>query len=112
MSVKVELHDLPDAVGLVGSSVFLLSTNADASPHPAHVRVSFADGVFTLSAGRRSCANSTDRPAVTLLWPASDAESMHLIVDGVAESVSADDGVVTVAPTSAMWHRQPDQPAH
>jgi hypothetical protein len=112
VSLKVELHDLPDAVGQVGATVFLLSTNADASPHPAHVRVSFADGVFTLSAGRRSCANSTDRPAVTLLWPAGDPDSMNLIVDGVAESVSVDAGVVTVVPTSAMWHRQPDQPPH
>ena len=105
MSVKVELHDLADAVSQV-------TTNADASPHPAHVRVSFADGLFTLSAGRRSCANSIDRPAVTLLWPANDTGSMNLIVDGLAESVSADGGVVTVAPTSAMWHRQPDQPPH
>ncbi|MDA3041086.1 MAG: hypothetical protein O3C27_16455, partial [Actinomycetota bacterium] len=64
MSVKVELHDLADAVSQVTTTVFLLSTNADASPHPAHVRVSFADGLFTLSAGRRSCANSIDRPAV------------------------------------------------
>ncbi len=112
MSVKVELHELPEAVGLVGPTVFLLTTNADASPHPAHVSVTFADGVFTLSAGRRSCANSTDRPAITLLWPASEADAMNLIVDGVAETVVTDAGVVTVAPTSAMWHRQPDHPPH
>lgn len=109
MSLKVELHELPAAVGQVAPTVFLLTTNADLSPHAAHVRVDFADGLFTLSAGRRSCANAGDRPVVTLLWPAHDPETMNLLVDGVAEVISAADGVVTVSPTSSMWHRQPEQ---
>ncbi len=112
MSVKVELDELSDIVGQLDATVFLLTTNDDASPHPAHVRVTYDGVVFALSAGRRSCLNSSQRSVVTLLWPAHDPDSMHLLIDGVAEVVSAADGVILLTPTSAMWHRQPDQPAH
>ncbi|MEZ5342642.1 MAG: hypothetical protein R2706_14695 [Acidimicrobiales bacterium] len=107
MSIKVELADLADAVAGLASTCFYLSTNDDSTPHPANVRVSYDGAIFTLSAGRRSCRNSAARPNVTLLWPATDAEGMNLIVDGVATVVSADDGHVTLAPSFAIWHVQP-----
>ncbi len=108
MSVKVELGELGDALGGVGDTCFLLTTNADQSPHPANVRLSFADGRFVLSAGRRSCRNSHERPTVTLMWPAADGRPMSLLVDGTATVDSDDDGLVSVVPTSAIWHRQPE----
>lgn len=110
MSIKVELQDLPEAVDGLGATAFLLTTNEDQTPHPANVNVSFADGTFTVSAGRRSCRNSGDRSTVTLLWANKGQRAMSLLVDGVAEVVSADDGVVTIVPTSAIWHRHPDVP--
>ncbi len=110
MSIKVALDELPQAFDGLGATAFLLTTNDDQSPHPANVNVSFADGIFTVSAGRRSCSNCGDRPTVTLLWANKGERAMSLLVDGVAEVVSADDGVVTVAPTSAIWHRHPDVP--
>ncbi|MEZ5228398.1 MAG: pyridoxamine 5'-phosphate oxidase family protein [Acidimicrobiales bacterium] len=102
------LDELADAVAGLGPSCFLLTTNNDQSPHPANVPVRFGDGAFTVSAGRRSTANCGERPTVTLLWPTSEPGAMHLLVDGTATVVAADDGHVVVEPTGAIWHRQPD----
>lgn len=110
MSIKVELDGIPEAIEGLGATSFLLTTNDDQSPHPANVNTSFVDGVFTVSAGRRSCRNCAERPTVTLLWANKGQRAMSLLVDGVAEVVSADDGVVTITPTSAIWHRHPDVP--
>ncbi len=108
MSVKVELGEIGEALAGVGDTCFLLTTNADRSPHPANVRFSFDGDRFTLSAGRRSCRNSHERPTITLLWPAVGARAMSLLVDGTATVDPVDDGVVSIEPTSAIWHRQPE----
>ncbi|MFT7597153.1 MAG: hypothetical protein ACI8TP_000071 [Acidimicrobiales bacterium] len=105
MSVRVELEDIAAAVASVDGAAFLLTTNADSSPHPANVRVEFADNRFTASAGRRSCTNCAERSAVTLLWPNAGDDDMSLLVDGVARVVSTDDGILEIDPTSAIWHR-------
>jgi hypothetical protein len=107
MSIKVSLEELAPAVEGLETVAFLLTTSEDGSPHPANVPVTFTDGRFTVSAGRRSSRNCEDRPTVTLLWPNVGDESMSLLVDGVARVVSADDGVVVIEPTSAIWHRRP-----
>jgi hypothetical protein len=109
MTIKVALGDLPQAIAGLSEVAFLLTTNDDSSPHPANVKVTFADNRFTVSAGRRSCRNGSERPTVTLLWPNEGDESMSLLVDGVADVVSTDDGVVVIEPTSAIWHRSPAQ---
>ena len=111
MSIKVELDELAAAVEGMPTPAFLLTTNDDSSPHPANVNVQFADGRFTASAGRRSCRNCGERASVTLLWANKGDQAMSLLVDGVATVVSADDGIVHIEPTSAIWHRQPDAPA-
>lgn len=108
MSIKVELEDLAAALEGLGSTCFLLTTNADASPHPANVPVRLESGRLILSAGRRSTMNCGDRPLVTLLWPAGEPGAMSLLVDGVADVQSVDDGRVVIEPTGAIWHRQPD----
>ena len=110
MSVRVELEDLAGVIAALPSTAFLLTTNEDSSPHPANVRVEFADGRFTVSAGRRSCRNCAERSTVTLLWANKGERAMSLLVDGVAVVESADDGVVSIEPTSAMWHRHPQVP--
>ena len=107
MTVKVELADLAAALDGMPDTCFLLTTNEDYSPHPANVRMLFADGQFTVSAGRRSCRNGGDRPTVTLMWPAQTSEAMTLLVDGVATVLSGGEGKVVVQPTSAIWHAQP-----
>ncbi len=108
MSIKVALADLAEALDGLGATCFLLTTSEDSVPHPANVRVSFADEQFTVSAGRRSCRNSAERPSVTLLWPARSPEELNLLVDGKASVVSAEDGHVVIKPTNAIWHAQPE----
>lgn len=108
MSVKVDLSELGAALDGLDDTCFLLTTNANATPHPANVRMSFGGDRFTLSAGRRSCANCAERDVVTLLWPARDAGAMSLLVDGRATVIDADAGIVELVPTGAIWHRQPD----
>lgn len=108
MSIKVDLADLADAVSGLAGTCFLLTTNEDSTPHPANVRVSYDGNVFTLSAGRRSCRNCGERSTVTLLWPATEPDAMNLIVDGEATVVSVDEGVVTLVPSFAIWHVQPE----
>lgn len=111
MTIKVQLDDLAAALDEVPNTAFLLTTNDDASPHPANVNVRFADGRLTASAGRRSCRNCADRPTVTLLWANKGERAMSLLVDGVATVESADEGIVHIVPTSAIWHRHPDVPS-
>ncbi len=108
MSIKVALDELTDALDGLGDACFLLTTNEDQSPHPANVPVQFDGERFILSAGKRSCRNCAERAAITLLWPAGAAGAMSLLVDGVATVESDEDGRVTIEPTGAIWHRQPE----
>ena len=116
MTVRVPLDELPQACEQVGAICFLLTTNEDGTPHPAHVRVNRVGSQFELSVGRRSWHNCGRDVAVTLLWPADAAHSdaMSLLVDGTvrqeAENVEDGGGSVRVTPTSAIWHRRPGQP--
>ncbi len=111
MSVAVPLEELAEAWDKVDESCFLLTTNGDGTPHPAHVQVRWEDPVFVVSAGRRSHINAGSGVAVTLLWPARSATDMSLLVDGSPEAgplVDGGGGSVVVRPTSAIWHRQPE----
>ena len=55
-----------------------------------------------MGAGRRTRANASERPAVTLVWP--DATDGHcLIVDGTACDITEETFVVQ--PVSAVLHR-------
>lgn len=111
MTVPVPLDALPEAWDEVDDTCFLLTTNEDGSPHPAHVTVTWDGSSFIVSAGRRSHRNSARGGQVTLLWPARTAEEMNLLVDGSPEAEASDDGggAVVVRPTSAIWHRRPGQ---
>lgn len=129
MSIKVPLEVLGDAVGGMADTCFLLTTNGDSTPHPAHVAVDFDGETLIVSVGRRSWDNAGERTSVTLLWPASpsswppegtaalaegtDDGPMSLLVDGDASHAEPADqggGTVRVRPTSAIWHRRPGQP--
>jgi hypothetical protein len=52
--------------------------------------------------GRRTLANVTDRPQVTLLWPPVDPADYSLIVDGTAQ---LDGEVLLIDPSRAVLHR-------
>ena len=100
------MADLPAEITARGGG-FLLSSVMDSRPHAAHLmfEVAAADGQVELraSAGRTARGNCTQRPSVTVLWPASEPEGHSLIVDGEAR-VDADEHVV-VSVVSAVLHR-------
>ena len=52
--------------------------------------------------GRRTHANLSAHPLITLVWPPTDPSDYSLIVDGVG---SPQDGKLVITPTRAVLHR-------
>ena len=106
MSVPVPLPRLRAAVEQRGTSAYLLTVSDDASPHAVHVPLHWDGDVLVADVGRRSAANATARPTVSLLFPVRADGDYSLIVDGTAAVVSRDGGQhVRVTPTRAVLHR-------
>ncbi|WP_433502570.1 pyridoxamine 5'-phosphate oxidase family protein [Pseudonocardia halophobica] len=107
MSIAVPTDDLAATVARFGFA-YLLTIGDDGRPHVAAVSPVVTDGrVAVGDLGRRTRANATARPPVTLVWPPHSAEEHSLIVDGSA-ALSGDALVVT--PTRAVLHRPAPAP--
>lgn len=104
MSVPVDLVALGAEIARYGDVAFLVTAAPGARPHLVSVRVAFADGALTMTAGRTSRANVGVAPEVALCWPGEPGGEYCLLVDGTA---SADDAAETVmvTPTRAILHR-------
>ncbi len=101
MSIPVDLASLRTEIERIGAGA-LLVTAAAGPPHVASVLVACEGERLVMGAGRRSRANATERPDVTLVWP--DADDGHcLIVDGTAREIT--DETFVVQPVSAVLHR-------
>lgn len=71
--------------------------------HIVAVRPVLVGNTFRIAEpGRTTCRNLGQQPAVTLVWPPSDAEHYSLIVDGIGRLDGHD---LIVAPTRAVLHR-------
>lgn len=103
MSVAVELERLQQEVARFGATPYLLTVSDDGRPHATVVGVTWVGDALVAGVGRRSAANVTDRPDVSLLWPPVDEEGFSLIVDGRA---TAESEQVTVHPERAILHRR------
>lgn len=101
MSIPVELRDLSAAVGRFGFA-YLLTVSDDGRPHSVAVEPVDDGGTFVVDVGRRTRANATARPKVSLLYPPVEAGGYSLIVDAAA-TVEAD--VVRLTASSAVLHR-------
>lgn len=86
----------------LGTVPYLLTAGADGRPHAIAVSVTWREAALAVSAGRRSLANVTARPLVSVMWPAPDAAAYGLFVDGAGE-VHGD--TVLIAPSRAVLHR-------
>lgn len=102
MSHVVPLNSLAEELS-DRSFAYLLTVADDGRPHAVAV-VPQLDGtdLHIDGTGRRTRANVTERPAVSLVWPPSDATGHSLIVDGAAV---VDGERVIVLPDHAVLHR-------
>lgn len=107
MSHPVDLDELDAALRRYGSHAFLMTTSDDLRPHISHVTVELAGGMLTCGAGRKTGANASVRPMVSLLWPAPEEGEFSLILDGDA---TLDGDVLRVTPTGAIRHRPASNP--
>lgn len=102
MTVPVGLDQLRSEAAKYGDTPYLLTVSDDGRPHAVSVRVSWDEGELKLPGGKRSRANASARPEVSLLWPAIEDGGFSLIVDG---SATVDAEQVTIQPVAAILHR-------
>jgi hypothetical protein len=61
--------------------------------------------VLVADVGRRTAANASARPAVSLLYPVRADGDYSLIVDGIAAVQTGDEPRLRLTPTKAVLHR-------
>ena len=106
MSVQVPIDDLADAAADYGDTAFVLVSTPGGPPRVTHSMVRFEDGAIVVSVGARTAPVLVDAPAVAVLWPADESQSMSLIADGeVSVPPAADGGEIRIRPTGAVRHR-------
>ena len=106
MSIPVSLEELRTAVAERGPSAYVLTVSDDGHPHAVHGPVRWDGDVLVAEVGRRTAANATARPAVSVLYPVRAAGDYSLIVDGTAVVALGPDGQrLLVTPTKAVLHR-------
>lgn len=103
MSIAVRLDDLAQALGDHGWA-YLVTVGDDGRAHVVAATPALVDGALVVrQPGRRTRANVSARPAVTLAFPPAEPDGYTLIVDG--EAAAPDDESLAVRPTSAVLHR-------
>jgi hypothetical protein len=109
MTLEVELDRLLEVAAGFGTVPMLLSTDDDTRPRAAATALTW-DGVHaTCRVGRRTLANASIRPLVSLLWPAPPGQRFALLVDGRVSVATPDadpreGGWVSVLATRAILH--------
>ena len=109
MSIPVALPELRAATERFAFA-YLLTVSDNGRAHVVAVMPEWASDDGTLSIGnlgRRTAANTTARPGLSLLWPPASAADYTLIVDG--DALVTDDGLI-FTPTNAVLHH-PAAPA-
>jgi hypothetical protein len=107
MSQTVEPHDLQSVAAEYGNTPFLLYSSGDGSARVNHVVVSVESAppvVRVEGFGRGVARRVEEGAALSLLWPAPDAETFSLIADG-SGSIDDDGAVLSIAISGAVLHR-------
>ena len=86
-----------------GPAAYVITTDGDARPHVVLARMTRHENDFVAEVGKRTAANASRQPHVSLLFPVRDPSDYSLIVDAVA-TVEAPDRL-RLAPTRAVLHR-------
>lgn len=102
MSIPVDVQGLRTAIAERGGGAYLLTVSDDGSPHAVHVAVRWEGDTLAADVGRRTAANASIRPSVSLLFPLRTTDDYSLIVDGTA---AVHERLVRVTPAKAILHR-------
>lgn len=106
MSVPVPMEEIEAAAADYGPAAYVLVSSTTGPPRITHSPVAFVDGALVVSVGRRAAVALVANPAISVLWPATESQSMSLIVDGTAVApIPADGGEIRVVPSTAVRHR-------
>jgi hypothetical protein len=106
VSIPVALDGLRAALEERGGTAYVLTVSDDSRPHAVHCPLRWTDDALAVDVGKRSAANATARPAVSLLCPVRADGDYSLIVDGTAVVESHDGGQrLLITPTKAVLHR-------
>lgn len=108
VSIQIALEDLVELAPEYGPSAYAVVGTDAGPPRITHSPVTFTPhGELVVELGRSSHRALAERPALALLWPATNEQSMSLIVDcEVSGSLDLDDGgEVRLRPTGAVRHR-------
>jgi hypothetical protein len=108
VSIPVALDELRREAEARRTAPYLLTVADDGRPHAVAVAAAWDGGRLRCEVGRRSGANASARPLISLVWPPDEPGGYSLIVDGTA---AHQDGAVLVEPTSAVLHRPAPAPA-
>lgn len=103
MSLPVSLDGLREEVARFGATPYVVTVGEGGAPHVVSVSAGWDGDRLASPVGAGTAANAATRSQVTLLWLPYEPGGYSLIVDGAAE---VDGGVLRVAPTKAVLHRQ------
>ena len=107
MSIPVALERLQAAVEERGGHAYLLTVSDGGRPHAVHCPVRWEGDALVADVGRRSAANASVRPSVSLLFPVRGDADYSLIVDGTA---AVEGQRLLLTPTGAVLHRSAPAP--
>ena len=107
MSIPVALERLRAAIDERGGHAYLLTVSDDGRPHAVHSAVRWERDALVADVGRRSAANASARPSVSLLFAVRDDADYSLIVDGTA---AVEGQRLLLTPTGAVLHRPAPAP--
>lgn len=103
VSIPVDVTELVGALQRFDYA-YLTTIDAEYRPHVVAVSPVVEQGYLVIpEVGRRSMANATARPQVTLVWPPADRSGHTLIVDATCTPTGP--ATVQAVPSRAVLHR-------
>ena len=107
MSQNVPLDELEAVSTSYGDAAYAVVNSTVGAPRVTHVRIRFVSESIEIVLGRGAATAVRSNPSMSLVWPATDNQSMSLIADGQAEVLEepAPETAVRVRVTGAVRHR-------
>lgn len=108
VSISVGLDELREAIAQFASDPYLLTVSDDSVPHCVAAAIAWEGDDLVMRVGKKTVANATARPSVSMLWAPGTRGAFSLIVDGtITDAVPAPNGGshVRFRPTHAVLHR-------